>query len=120
VPAPQVWIVAVPDTAGVHWNATSGAFPAAATQPAIVLAPAVVPLNVPPPAGTTTGLAHAPPTSVTVVVDEDTVTVVLLLASVVDGAEELVAVVLVEDLPAGAGGVTVSTKVPLAPPHEPP
>src|SRR5437667_7396332 len=55
---PQVWMVAVPDSFGVHANTRSGA--ASPPQlPASVLAPEVVPLNVPPSGGMTTAFRHA-------------------------------------------------------------
>ena len=69
VAAPQVWIVAVPDLAGVHWKTCSGAVLVAATQPLNALAPVVVPVKVPPAAGRTVGSAHVPPGSVVLVVD---------------------------------------------------
>ncbi len=56
----HVAIVAVPDAAGVHWKTRSGALPLSAHVPASVLAPLVVPLNVPPAAGITVAFAHAP------------------------------------------------------------
>ena len=65
VPAPsQVWIVAVPDTAGVHWKTCSGALALSAQVPASVLAPAVAPVKVPPVAGMTVGFSQAPATGV--------------------------------------------------------
>jgi hypothetical protein len=48
VAAEQVWIVAVPETAGVHWKIASGAVLVAESQPERALAPEVVPVKVPP------------------------------------------------------------------------
>lgn len=56
---PQVWIVAVPETLGVHWNTFSGAALVGAQVPLSVPPPLVVPLNVPPCGGMTVALAHA-------------------------------------------------------------
>src|SRR5207249_4845628 len=64
VPAPQVWIVAVPETTGVHWKTRSGELAELPQLPANMLVPLVVPLNVPPCAAMTVGLLQ-PPTSVT-------------------------------------------------------
>jgi hypothetical protein len=61
VPAPlHVAIVATPDTLGVQRYTFSGAFPVSAHVPASVLAPLVVPANVPPVAGMSVALTHAP------------------------------------------------------------
>src|SRR5215831_18086672 len=59
--APQVWMVAVPDTDGVHWKTFSGALPLLAQVPLVVLLPLVVPGNTPPAAGRTVGLVQAAP-----------------------------------------------------------
>src|SRR5207244_6583904 len=67
VPAPHVWIVAVPETAGVHWKARSGDPPELPQLPASELKPLVAPLKVPPCAGMTVGLLQ-PPVRVTRVV----------------------------------------------------
>jgi len=68
VPAPQVSMVAVPETVGVHWKTRSGELPELPQLPACELVPLVVPLKVPPWAGITVGLLQAP-ASVVVVVD---------------------------------------------------
>ncbi|PYN82252.1 MAG: hypothetical protein DMD97_01345 [Candidatus Rokuibacteriota bacterium] len=60
VPAPQVWMVAVPETVGVHWKTCSGAVPELPQLPASTLVPLVVPPKVPPWAGTTVGLLQSP------------------------------------------------------------
>ena len=93
VPAPHVWMVVVPETAGVHWKTRSGEAPELPQLPSSVLAPLVVPLKVPPVAGIGVALAQAP------------VSVVLVV-------EVLVGVVVVVD---ATGGVTVRLKVPCAP-----
>src|SRR5213594_3868559 len=90
-------MVAVPETAGVHWKTCSGEVPEFPQLPACVLVPLVVPPKVPPWAGIWVGLPQAPPASVVVVVE--------LPLSVV---------VLVVEAP---GGVTVRLKVPGAPPY---
>jgi len=87
VPAPHVWMVAVPETAGVHWKTRSGEVPELPQLPASWLVPLVVPLKVPPCAGTTAGLLQLP-TRVVVVVDIVVVDVVV--------EEILVEVVVVE------------------------
>ena len=68
VAAPHVWMVAVPETVGVHWKTRSGDSPERPQLPASALVPLVVPLKVPPWAGITVGLLQAP-ASVVVVVD---------------------------------------------------
>src|SRR5437764_1424010 len=60
VAAPHVWIVAVPETVGVHWKTRSGEFAELPQLPASELVPLVVPLKVPPCAGMTVGLLQAP------------------------------------------------------------
>src|SRR5947208_2319800 len=70
-------MVAVPETAGVHWKTRSGALPELPQLPACELAPLVVPLKVPPWAGIAGGSRQAP-ASVGVVVE----------AGVADGAAE--------------------------------
>ena len=67
VPAPHVWMVAVPETAGVHWKTCSGEVPELPQLPASELVPLVVPLKVPPCAGMTGGLVHLPGSVVVVV-----------------------------------------------------
>jgi len=68
VPAPQVWMVATPETAGVHRNAFSGEVPVLPHVPAAVLEPLVTPLKVPPWDGMIVGLLQAPPAGSVVVV----------------------------------------------------
>ena len=94
VPAPHVWMVAVPETVGIHRNTRSGEAPELPQLPSSVLVPLVVPLKVPPAAGMGVALAQAPVGVVVVV-------------------ELLVGVVVVVD---ATGGVTVRLKVPCAPP----
>ena len=60
VPAPHVWMIAAPETVGVHWKTRSGEVPELPQLPASELAPLVVPLKVPPCAGITVGLLQAP------------------------------------------------------------
>src|SRR5438094_9732792 len=67
VPAPHVSMVAVPESAGVHWKTRSGALPELPQLPACKLAPLVVPLKVPPWAGIAVGLLQAPASVVVVV-----------------------------------------------------
>ena len=45
VPAPQVWMVALPETAGVHWKTCSGAVLELPQLPASALVPLVAPLT---------------------------------------------------------------------------
>src|SRR5437773_5204673 len=61
-------MVAVPETAGVHWKTRSGALPGVPQRALCVLAPLVVPLKVPPWAGIAVGLLQAPASVVVVVV----------------------------------------------------
>src|SRR5439155_26716476 len=68
VPAPQVAMVGVPETEGVHWKTSSGELPELPQLPAWELVPLVGPLKVPPWSGITVGLLQAP-ASVVVVVD---------------------------------------------------
>src|SRR5439155_16367499 len=89
-------MVAVPETAGVHWKTCSGEVPELPQLPACVLVPLVVPPKVPPWAGIGVGLLQAPPARVVVVVE------------VAPG----VVVVVVE----GPGGVAVGVEVPCGPP----
>src|SRR2546427_12998088 len=80
-------MVAVPETAGVHWWTRSGEVPELPQLPTSALVPLVAPLTVPPAAGRTIGLLHPPlPGRAVVVVG-------------------------------GAGGVIVRLKVPCAPPY---
>jgi hypothetical protein len=93
----HVAIVACPETVGVHWNTRSGAIDVAPQLPDAVLAPLVVPANVPPAAGITV-MPPQPPGRVvggTVVVLDVVVTVVLTAVLVVGTAVELVVLVLV-------------------------
>src|SRR5438876_8260534 len=53
-------MVAVPETAGVHWKTCSGAVPELPQLPASALVPLVAPLKVPPWAGMTAGLVQSP------------------------------------------------------------
>ena len=108
MPAPQVWIVAVPETDGVHWRTRSGAFPELPQLPACALAPLVVPLKVPPCAGMTVGLVQ-PPGSVVVVVEVVVGVVVVGGFRVVAVVEVVLVLVVVEVLVAGQVGVTALT-----------
>src|SRR5438132_13977532 len=56
VPAPHVWMVVVPETAGVHWKTRSGEVSELPQLPAAELVPLVVPLKVPPCAEMTVGV----------------------------------------------------------------
>src|SRR2546422_8116349 len=76
-------MVAVPESAGVHWKTRSGALPELPQLPACELAPLVVPLKVPPWAGITAGLPQAP-ASVVVVVEVAVDVVVVEVGVVVD------------------------------------
>src|SRR5207247_6265742 len=66
VAAPHVWIVAVPETVGVHRKTRSGELPELPQLPACELVPLVVPLNVPPAAEMTVGLLQAPASALVV------------------------------------------------------
>ena len=101
---PQVWIVAVPETVGVHWNACSGESPELPQLPDSELAPLVAPLKVPPCAGMTVGLLQ-PPGRVVVVVE-------LVIDVVVGSVVVVLEVVLVVVVVVGQAGVTALT-VPL-------
>jgi len=68
VPAPQVWMLATPETAGVHLNALSGEVPVLPHVPVSALEPLVTPLKVPPWDGMIVGLLQAPPAGSVVVV----------------------------------------------------
>src|SRR5436309_14238982 len=61
-------MVAVPETAGVHWETRSGDASERPQLPASALVPLVVPLKVPPGAGMAVGLLQAPPPGRVVVV----------------------------------------------------
>jgi len=60
-------MVAVPETAGVHWKTSSGELPELPQLPDCELVPLVVPLKVPPWSGITVGLLHARASVVVVV-----------------------------------------------------
>src|SRR5438477_193086 len=83
VPAPHVWMVAVPETAGVHWKTRSGEVPELPQLPASVLLPLVVPLKVPPCAGMTVGLLQLSGNVVVVVPPVEVLVVVVVLGEVV-------------------------------------
>src|SRR2546428_11784957 len=93
-------MVAVPESAGVHWKTRSGALPELPQLPACELAPLVVPLKVPPWAGIAVGLPHAPASVVVVEVVVSVVTVDVVVAGgivvvvVVVGARVVVVVVV--------------------------
>src|SRR5213593_5298719 len=53
-------MVAVPETAGVHWKTCSAAVPELPQLPASAPVPLVAPLKVPPWAGMTAGLVQSP------------------------------------------------------------
>ncbi len=96
-------MVAVPDTAGVHWNTHSGAFAVAPAQlPLWALVPLVVPPNAPPCAGITCALPQLPSGVVVVLVEvlvleeDDDVLVDVLVVEVVLVEEELVELELLE------------------------
>src|SRR5437762_13150487 len=79
-------MVAVPETAGVHWKTSSGELPELPQLPACELAPLVVPPTVPPWAGVTVGLLQAPdPASVVVVVEVVVGGLVVVVVLVVGG-----------------------------------
>src|SRR5947199_10570229 len=108
VPAPHVWTVAVPETAGVHWKTCSGEVKELPQLPTSALVPLVAPLKVPPCAGMTVGLVHAPPAGrvlvvvavvVVVLVVVVVVVVVGLVVVVVDGVVVEVVVAAVLRLP---------------------
>src|SRR6266566_1653078 len=80
-------MVALPETAGVHWKTCSAEVPELPQLPASALVPLVAPLTVPPDAGIAIALLHPPPPGRVVVVV------------------------------VGAGGVTVRLNVPCAPPY---
>jgi hypothetical protein len=80
------------------------------TQPVRVLAPEVIPVNVPPAAGTTVGAAHALPAGIV-----DDVVLVLVVVTVVPTTVEVVTVVVVTvvvvmvEVVVVAGGMTTGT-----------
>lgn len=112
---PQVWMVDVPDTLGVHWKTVSGDVLVVAHVPASELVPDVVPENTPPAGGITVGAVQELAGSVDVVelvvvlevVVLDVVLELVLLVVDVDVTVELVVVV------GATGGVTVSVNPPL-------
>src|SRR5436190_21762136 len=89
-------MVAVPETAGVHWKTRSGEVPELPQLPACELAPLVVPPKVPPWAGITVGLLQAPdPASVVVVVEVVVGGLAVVVVVVVGGRGVVVVVVVV-------------------------
>src|SRR5437762_10512209 len=107
-------MVAVPETAGVHWKTSSGELPELPQLPACELVPLVVPPKVPPWAGITVGLLQVPDPASGVVVVEVVVGVVvvevvvvggLVVGGVVVGGLGVVVVVVVGLV--GGGGVVV-------------
>src|SRR5438552_4038950 len=86
-------MVAVPETAGVHWKTCSGELPELPQVPACVLVPLVVPPKVPPWAGITVGLLQVPAPASVVVVVEVVVGVVVVDVVVVGGFVVVVVVV---------------------------
>src|SRR5213594_3919416 len=121
-------MVAVPETAGVHWKTCSGEVPELPQLPASRLDPLVVPLKVPPCAGMTLGLLQSPGgVVVVVVVGVDGVVVVVgglvvvvvevvVVDAVVGGVVVVVVVggpvvVVVVDV---VGGTVVDVAVPLS------
>src|SRR5881628_213271 len=85
-------MVAVPETAGVHWKTRSGESPELPQLPASRLDPLVVPSKVPPCAGMTVGLLQPPGRVVVVVVGGSRVVVVVDVVLVVVVVEVLVVV----------------------------
>jgi hypothetical protein len=75
-------MVAGPDAEGVHWKTFSGDVLLFAQVPASALVPVVVPVNVPPAAGSTVGLAQVPDARVVLVVDDTVVVDVVVLVVV--------------------------------------
>src|SRR5207247_1000445 len=108
-------MVAVPETAGVHWKTRSGESPELPQLPASRLDPLVVPLKVPPCAGLTLGLLQcAARVGVVVVVGVDGVVVVGGVGGVVEVEVIVVGgpvVVVVVDV---VGGTVVDVAVPLS------
>src|SRR2546427_5526340 len=108
-------MVAVPETAGVHWKTRSGESPELPQLPASRLDPLVVPLKVPPCAGMTVGLLQSPGrVVVVVVVGVDGVVVVGGGGGGVEGEVIVVGgpvVVVVVDV---VGGTVVDVAVPLS------
>jgi len=100
---PHVWIVAVPETAGVHWKTCSGELPKLPQLPACRFVPLVVPPKVPPCAGMRVGLSQPPGRVVVVVVE--------VVAVVVVGGSRVVVVVevvVVEVVVAQTGVLTLT------------
>src|SRR5438552_17376583 len=71
-------MVAVPETAGVHWKTRSGEMSELPQLPAAELVPLVVPLKVPPWAGMTVGVLQLAGNVVVVVVGPVEILVVVL------------------------------------------
>src|SRR5213593_1857913 len=76
-------MVAVPETEGVHWKTSSGEVPELPQLPVSCLAPLVVPLKVPPWAGSTVRLPQAPASVVVVELVVSVVTVDVVVARVI-------------------------------------
>src|SRR2546422_5129263 len=94
-------MVAMPDTVGVHWKTRSGAVAVEPQLPARPFAPLVVPVKVPPAAGITVGLLHAPAGTGVVVV------LVGVVDVVVGGVGAAGVVVAVGDVVVVGGGVVL-------------
>src|SRR5947207_15919613 len=101
-------MVAVPETAGVHWKTRSGEVPELPQLPACELAPLVVPPKVPPWAGITVGLLQAPDPASVVVVVVVVGGLVVVVVVVVGGRVVVVVVVVVV---VGGGLVVVVVEV---------
>src|SRR5438876_8118332 len=102
-------MVAVPETAGVHWKTRSGESPELPQLPASRLDPLVVPLKVPPCAGMTVGLLQSPGRVVVVVVVG--VGVVVVVGALVVVVVEVVVVVVVAVVVVGGPVVVVVVDV---------
>src|SRR5437870_11677311 len=103
-------MVAVPETAGVHWKTRSGESPELPQPPASRLDPLVVPLKVPPCAGMTVGLLQSPGrvvVGVGVVVVVGALVVVVVEVVVVDAVVGGVVVVVVVAVVVVGGPVVV-------------
>src|SRR2546422_3890796 len=117
-------MVAVPETAGVHWKTRSGESPELPQLPASRLDPLVVPLKVPPCAGMTVGLLQSPGRVVVVVVVG--VDGVVVVGGVGGGVEVEVIVVggpvvgVVVDVVGGAGVDGAGPLGGATPPARPP
>src|SRR5438132_11714028 len=117
-------MVAVPETARVHWKTRSGESPELPQLPASRLDPLVVPLKVPPCAGMTVGLLQSPGRVVVVVVVGALVVVVVEVVVVDAVVGGVVVVVVVAVVVVGGpvvvvvvdvvGGTVVDVAVPLS------